>query len=149
MTAEQGTTPPQPPQTEQLLTTVEELDQHIGHLRDRLARLEGAEQEGLRAVWPTAPATSLVSWVTDWLIPTFRLSGQLSSWETHPAIVSELTALFIGYQAMVDPEASRWDALTWHGHLRPVLERIENHRRARNRQLDQVTADYRAQQQQH
>lgn len=104
-----------------------QLAQLVGIVEKMHGRIETLENQPWKP-WPV-PNPVLASWVEEWLIPTFQLETTLTGWQDSPALLSELSALFGGYQQMVDPKANGWDALNWHQHRASAIARIEDHQR--------------------
>ena len=106
---------------DELTEVIAFLDEISAGIETLSARLDALEKPHLP--WPQ-PSEDLADWVTDWLIPTFRLDTVLQGWQHTPAIHSELAALHAGYQEMTAPKATGWDALAWHQHRASTVERI-------------------------
>lgn len=104
-----------------------QLAQLVGIVENLHGRVDTLENQPWKP-WPV-PNPVLASWVEEWLIPTFQLETTLTGWQQSPALLSELSALFGGYQQMIDPKATGWDALNWHQHRAGVIARIEDHQR--------------------
>ena len=107
--------------TDELGEVIACLDEISAGIETLSARLDALERPPLP--WPQ-PSEELAAWVTDWLIPTFRLDTVLQGWQDTPAIYSELAALHAGYQEMTGPKATGWDALAWHQHRASAVDRI-------------------------
>ena len=67
----------------------------------------------------------LAEWVNDWLIPTFALHILLDGWERHAGFRSEVAALHLAHQQMVQPSAHGFDPIVWHSHLASMIDRLE------------------------
>ena len=107
--------------TDELGEVIAFLDEISVSIQALGARLDAVEKPHLP--WPQ-PSEDLTTWVTDWLIPTFRLDTVLQGWQDTPAIYSEIAALHAGYQEMTGPKATGWDALAWHQHRASAVDRI-------------------------
>lgn len=71
-----------------------------------------------------AALAALRSWVA-MLVDRYNLDNDVPPcWEAHGGAVEELAALHAAWLAAYDPLAQPADALSWHEHLGPALERI-------------------------
>lgn len=99
--------------------------EQLESLQTQINELRG---DGTPTLWPRA-SNDMTSWVEGWLAPTFDMHTEIRNWQDMPPLVSELTALWVGYNEMTDAKAKGFDPLVWHSHLASARIRMQNHRK--------------------
>lgn len=122
---------------EALARRMEAIERASAH-QEALERAPASQDdEGTWQPWPAQqqpfPAQylgtdELVSWVEQWLMPTFHLTSALSNWRDNTAVVCELAACYDAYLAM-STSGDPWHPIQWHGYLDSALTRIRDHRK--------------------
>ena len=110
------------------------LDAKIAWLETRMEALELGPTRRARWCWRDAPSRNtdalwleLTAWV-DWLTDRYGLDEILPPcWNSHAAMVEELTALYAGWHAAyLDIEARNFDPLAWHEALSRTMSRVRD-----------------------
>lgn len=119
---------------------LEEQAQTAADLHDRVTRIEDHRADGLtrsgtswcwRDLGPQAAEAltrELNAWVT-WLRERYSLNRRIPAcWDQHPALIEELTALWLAWQAAyTQPDAHLASPAEWHDRWLPgMLNRVDH-----------------------
>lgn len=111
--------------------TLDDVVLGLDNLNERVTAVEQTTDLALQrlqpGIWPEADP-DMAEWVSDWLIPTFRIGTRLGDWSTDPACTSDLAALHHAYQQAMNPKAGPFDPLRWHAELEAMLSRFDVYR---------------------